>query len=258
MGLRRRMAGQVGGILAATLVLASAAMAQDPIPPLPPPRPDRPAEPLPPPRPVFKVEPETEQRAEEVPRNETPLTQQAELDSEDKDCLQRLTQRGLRFESRPPVKENGCGIENPVLVSALPNGVTVVPASLMGCPAAESIARWMSDVVAPEAERQFQTTPTKLLIGTSYQCRDQRNGAKLSEHAFGNGLDIMGFEFAKRAALTIGSHAENSPEATFQSTIRKAACPIFNTVLGPGSDASHGDHLHLDLRQRKGDYRICQ
>jgi hypothetical protein len=69
---------------------------------------------------------------------------------------------------------------------------------------------------------------------------------------------VMGFEFAKRSPLTIGSHTEGSPEATFQEAVRKAACPIFNTVLGPGSDAAHGDHLHLDLRQRKGDYRICQ
>ncbi|MFD0463084.1 extensin family protein [Microvirga aerilata] len=48
------------------------------------------------------------------------------------------------------------------------------------------------------------------------------------------------------------------PESAFQAAVQKAACPIFTTVLGPGSDAAHGDHLHLDLRQRKGDYRICQ
>lgn len=241
------------------MVLASAASAQDPMPPLPPPRPERPAEPLPPPRPDRPAEPQAERQAEKVPLNETPLEQKADPGSVANDaCLKRLTELGLRFESRPPVKENSCGIENPVLVSALPNGITVVPASLMGCPAAESIARWMGEAVAPEAERQFKSAPTKLLIGTSYQCRDQRSGAKLSEHAFGNGLDVMGFEFAKRTPLTIGSYPEDSPEATFQAAIRKAACPIFNTVLGPGSDADHGDHLHLDLRQRKGDYRICQ
>lgn len=248
MGLRCRRRGRGGSIIGVILMLASAALAQDPEPPLPPPRPDRPAEPQP-----------AEHRAEKVPRNETPLGQKADLGSEDADaCLQRLTQLGLRFESRPPVKENSCQIENPVLVSALPNGVAVVPASLMACPVAESTARWMSESVAPEAQRQFQSAPTKLLIGTSYQCRDQRNGEKLSEHAFGNGLDVMGFEFAKREPLTISSRTEGSPEATFQAAIRKAACPIFNTVLGPGSDAAHGDHLHLDLRQRKGDYRICQ
>ncbi|WP_162820217.1 extensin family protein [Microvirga calopogonii] len=239
------------------MVLASAVWAQDPAPPLPPPRPDRPAAPLPPLRPDRSATPDTS--AEKATENEAPSEQKAETGSEAEDaCLQRLRQLGLRFETRPPVKENDCRIDNPVLVSSLPNGVAVVPPSLMRCPVAESIARWMSESVGPEAERQFQSAPTKLLIGTSYQCRDQRNGEKLSEHAFGNGLDVMGFEFAKRPALAIGSHTEDSPEATFQSAIRKAACPIFNTVLGPGSDSDHGNHLHLDLRQRKGDYRICQ
>jgi hypothetical protein len=202
----------------------------------------------------------SEPRAEKPLRNESaairkidPAKEQAAMA-----CLDRLKQLGVKFETRPPVQENSCGIENPVLVSALPNGVGVAPASLMGCPAAESISRWMNDVVRPEAERQLQSVPTKLAIGTSYQCRDQRNGEKLSEHAFGNGLDVMGLEFAKRAPVTIGKHPENSPEAAFEMSIRKGACPIFNTVLGPGSDADHGDHLHLDLRQRKGDYRICQ
>src|SRR3712207_7448047 len=52
---------------------------------------------------------------------------------------------------------------------------------------------------------------------------------------------------------TLFRSSENSPEASFQSAIQKAACPIFNTVLGPGSDAAHGDHLHLDLRERRSE-----
>ncbi len=247
MATQRRRAGRIGTIVALVLMLAPVAWAQVSTPPLPPPRPDRP------------VNPESGDRAEKPPSHEAPVEQKdAEADSVKTACLDRLTQMGLRFEARPPVRENSCSIDNPVLVSALPGSVEVAPASLMACPVAESLARWMSEVVSPEAERQFQTTPNKLLIGTSYQCRDQRNGAKLSEHAFGNGVDVMGFEFAKRPPVVIASQPENSPEASFQFAIQKAACPIFNTVLGPGSDAAHGDHLHLDLRQRKGDYRICQ
>ena len=249
MNLRGRRAGRTSSIAVLVLMLASAASAQAPTAPLPPPRPDRPANP----------EPSSEPRAESPTTTEAPTEATASEDnSTHSDCLDRLSKLGLRFEKRPPVQEGRCSIDNPVLLSSLSNGVELVPASLMACPVAESLARWMSEVVAPEAERQFQSAPTKLLIGTSYQCRDQRNGAKLSEHALGNGVDIMGFEFAKRSPLAIASQSESSPEANFQSAIQKAACPIFNTVLGPGSDAAHGDHLHLDLRQRKGDYRICQ
>ncbi len=247
MNPQSRRAGWIGRAAALLLMLAPAAWAQVPTAPLPPPRPDRPAS------------PEPEPQAETPSSNEEPTDSKAsENNSVHAACLDRLSKLGLRFETRPPVQEGRCSIENPVLLSSLSNGVEIAPASLMACPVAESLARWMSEVVAPEAERQFQSAPTKLLIGTSYQCRDQRNGAKLSEHALGNGVDVMGFEFAKRSPLTIAAHPDSSSEATFQSAIQKAACPIFNTVLGPGSDAAHGDHLHLDLRARKGDYRICQ
>ena len=29
-------------------------------------------------------------------------------------------------------------------------------------------------------------------------------------------------------------------------------------MLGPGSDGYHEDHIHLDLIERRGNYRICQ
>jgi hypothetical protein len=156
------------------------------------------------------------------------------------------------------VQDNACKIGNPVSVSGLANGVEVSPASLMECSFADSLARWMSDVVVPRTSEHFHDTLSKVVIGTSYQCRDQRTGSKLSEHAFGNGVEVMGFEFDERAPLTIKFQTEGSPEAAFQSAIQKEACTIFTTVLGPGADSDHGNHLHLDMRQRKTDYRICQ
>ena len=29
-------------------------------------------------------------------------------------------------------------------------------------------------------------------------------------------------------------------------------------MLGPGPDGSHEGHVHLDLKERQGGYRICQ
>jgi hypothetical protein len=242
--LRRKQTGRLAGMAAAaTMALALAGAAQE-APPLPPPRPDRPAAP---PAPAPDRNAQT---------GEAPTTEKAP--EADTACIERLTRLGLRFESRPAVQEGACSVQTPVLVSGLPDGVAVAPAALMTCPLAESLARWMGEAVRPEADRHFGSAPKKLLIGTSYQCRDQRSGAKLSEHAYGNGVDVMGFEFAKRPPLAVGAHPEGSPEAAFQLAVQKGACPVFTTVLGPGSDDAHGDHLHLDMRARKGDYRICQ
>jgi hypothetical protein len=40
--------------------------------------------------------------------------------------------------------------------------------------------------------------------------------------------------------------------------LRKSACERFMTVLGPGSDGYHENHVHVDLAKRRHDYRICQ
>lgn len=229
-------------VVAIALGLPESGSAQDVPPPLPPPRPKE----LAPPAPEAPKKPEAEADTAPSPS------------PEDEACIRHLQALGLKFEKRPPVEEDGCHIRNPVSLSALPDGVDVAPDSMMECQYAESLAQWVSDVVRPRSSERFQSAPTKLLIGTSYQCRDQRSGGKRSEHAFGNGVDVMGFEFDKRPPLTIQFQPEGSPEATFQSDIRKEACGIFKTVLGPGSDADHGNHLHLDMRERKGDYRICQ
>lgn len=269
------------GAIAGLAVLFGAAMstlvlAQPAEPPLPPPRPDRsaqpapesstagsptviaqPAEPpLPPPRPEPSAQPAPERSTPTAP-DAAALAPPPGADP-NAPCPERLARLGARFEEREPVRENACGVEDAVLLSALPDGVAVKPPALMTCPLAESLSRWTLDSILPEADRHLSTAPTAVLIGTSYQCRNQRSGTKLSEHALGNAVDIMAFEFARRAPVGVAERADGSPEGVFQSAVQKGACAFFNTVLGPGSDAAHGDHLHLDMRGRRGDYRICQ
>ncbi|HEX2137434.1 MAG TPA: extensin family protein [Microvirga sp.] len=232
----------LAGLLLAAVTSAGVS-AQPVSAPLPPPRPDRRA----PPEPAAKPAP-----AETGPAPAAAAAADAAA------CGDRLARLGVRFEERPAIRENACSVDDPVLVSGLPDGLEVKPPALMTCPLAEALARWTLDTLTAEADRLLQTAATGLLIGTSYECRQQRSGAKLSEHAFGNGVDVMGFEFEKRSPIAVGSHPEGSPEAEFQAAVHKGACAVFTTVLGPGSDAAHGDHLHLDMRGRRGGYRICQ
>ena len=53
--------------------------------------------------------------------------------------------------------------------------------------------------------------------------------------------------------LTDPSVVEGVPRADAH-----AACARFTTVLGPGSDGYHNEHIHLDLAERSHGYRICQ
>ena len=225
-------------------------------PPLPPPRPDRIPETPAAPQGKETAKPESNGDA----KSEPVAAPKGPSSHDPTPCLDRLAKLGVTMEPMPPIAAGACGAEHPFRMTKLPDGVAAAPAAQVGCPVAEALARWVLEVVEPEAEKHLKLVPKKVLIGTSYECRGQnRDGAaKLSEHAFANAVDLMGFAFAKRAPYTVGFPPAGSPEAAFQSAIQKGACAHFTTVLGPGSDAAHGDHLHLDLRARKGGYRICQ
>jgi hypothetical protein len=137
--------------------------------------------------------------------------------------------------------------------------VTLAPAATLTCTDAEALARWSTEVRVI-AERTLGKVPQKFQIGGSYECRGQNHdpSAKLSEHAYANGVDVMGFTIEGRAPVTVGATREGTPEAAFEAAVRGRACGFFRTVLGPGSDAAHANHLHLDERERPAGHRLCQ
>ncbi|MET0866761.1 MAG: extensin family protein, partial [Pseudorhodoplanes sp.] len=49
-----------------------------------------------------------------------------------------------------------------------------------------------------------------------------------------------------------------SPEEQgFLRDVQGAACDSFNTVLAPGSNRFHYDHIHVDLMRRSSGHKIC-
>lgn len=189
----------------------------------------------------------------------TQPVQDAELPQEETECRERLAATGTAFKPLPPIAEGACGAPFPLEVSMLPDGVAVSPPVTLTCRATEALAKWTRDSVLAEADARLHRRPAKLLAGTSYQCRGVNHdpAAKLSEHAFANGLDLAGFAFEGDTKMMIGTQKPGSAEEGFQSAVRASACSFFSTVLGPGTEA-HGEHLHVDMRGRSNGYSICQ
>jgi hypothetical protein len=225
-------------------------------PPLPPPRPDRAPQPSAGSQP--KEPAKSESNGEAKPAAAIPPNGPSSDDPTP--CLDRLAKLGVKLEPMPPIAAGACGAEHPFQMSKLPDGVAAAPTAQVGCPMAEALARWVLEVVEPEAQKHLKLAPKKVLIGTSYECRGQNRdaAAKLSEHAFANAVDVMGFAFEKGPNLGVGARGDDTPEGRFQAAVRSGACTYFSTVLGPGSDPSHSDHIHLDKRERKAGQRICQ
>jgi hypothetical protein len=90
-----------------------------------------------------------------------------------------------------------------------------------------------------------------------YVCRTRNHkpGARLSEHAKGNAIDIRAFRFADGREITVREGWRDGGRA-FLRRVWKGACGPFGTVLGPDSDAYHRDHLHFDVANM--DRRYCR
>jgi hypothetical protein len=104
--------------------------------------------------------------------------------------------------------------------------------------------------VEPSAREILSGQLAGLRIAESYGCRtrDHIKDAKLSEHAFGNAIDISAFKIDKKWIEVGGDHPADQQK--FLDKIRAAACGPFTTVLGPGADSYHAGHFHLDLAKR--------
>lgn len=180
-------------------------------------------------------------------------------------CLASLRGLSVVYEEIAavvPDDDADCGILQPLKVSQIAPGIALDPPAVIRCPTALALAGWVKDFVVPAAARlDGRGAITAIENGSDYICRRRNNQAEgaLSEHAFGNAFDVMGFRFAQGPALTIGAlKPEDGLASAFQDAIRASACLDFTTVLGPGSNASHDNHLHLDIIARSKGYRLCE
>jgi hypothetical protein len=176
-------------------------------------------------------------------------------------CRLALTEEIAIAPSIPPIKgPGGCGGEDLVRLEAvvLPDKrkVTLTPAATMRCAMATAVANWVRNDVAPLGER-LGSPVTALDNFDSYQCRGRNNlaGAQLSEHGRANALDVHGFKLADGRMIDL---TDRSQPRDLREAVLHSVCTHFSTVLGPDSDWYHEDHIHLDLMERRNNYRICQ
>lgn len=177
-------------------------------------------------------------------------------------CLTDLKAIGAKFETTDPINEgNGCGIENPIDVAEVLPGVDLGGAT-MRCKTALTMAHWLKDTVQPAMNIAMPGRKiTGLVPGSTYQCRLRNSAAtgKISEHARGNAYDVAAFKLDNGERIEMKPRTEDSTlEGAFQRTATAGACLHFTTVLSPGSDEAHEDHLHLDILERSGGYRYCR
>ena len=157
----------------------------------------------------------------------------------------RYAPPGRRSAARPgPAQGNPVSSFGPVALK---------PTATLACPIVSVLDRWLADSVQPAAQRWFGARVVEIKQISAYSCRGMNGNpnAHISEHAFGNALDIAAFTLADGRRITVKDGWHGMPEEQgFLRDVQGAACQQFNTVLAPGSNAYHYDHIHVDLMRR--------
>jgi hypothetical protein len=248
-------------ILAISLVVTTVAAQGAPVPPprpldLPRYAPPAAAPPLPPERPkdLLTYAPEPKLQA-------PPPVPAATLTEETAACDALLASgRVVATKVAPVVGDGGCGIAAPVSLNAVfladRRRIDISPSPVMRCDLADRVGRWIAEDVAPLVESSARKL-VRVASLDSYDCRgrNRQAGAKLSEHGKGDALDMGSAVFADGSSMHFADKGNDLSVATL---MRTSACARFSTVLGPGSDGFHEDHVHLDLEARKHSGKICQ
>jgi hypothetical protein len=139
--------------------------------------------------------------------------------------------------------------------------VTLKPTATLACPIVSALDKWLAESVQPAAMRWFGSRVVGITQISAYSCRGMNGNSRahISEHAFGNALDIAAFTFADGRNMSVKNGWKGMPEEQgFLRDVQGGACQVFNTVLAPGSNVYHYDHIHVDLMRRAKRPVICQ
>jgi hypothetical protein len=243
-------------LVLACLTIATASARSEGPPPLPPP--------LPPIRPPELANPPTPPPLPGPPPLPPTPSQSAEPAAA---CLARLGAEGVKAEAVPAPQASlaDCSIATPVRLTS----ITIAPGATLDfpdrptldCEFAAVFADYARNLMMPLARSMLGSPIVALSTGPGYQCRGRNGvfGAKTSAHGKGIAIDLVSITLADRRRIEI-AHQKEESETRFVAAIRKAGCGWFTTVLGPGSDAAHATHMHVDILRHGSsqNYRICE
>ncbi len=139
--------------------------------------------------------------------------------------------------------------------------VEVKPAATLACPIVSALDKWISEAVQPAALKWFHQPVVEIKQISAYSCRGMNGNpnAHISEHAFGNALDIAEFDLADGHKISVQYGWHGTPqEQGFLHDVQGAACQDFTTVLAPGANVYHYNHIHVDLMRRASRRYICE
>ncbi len=188
-----------------------------------------------------------------------PSTEQAST------CLRALAAMGTSFAPVPQSETSlACQVDTPVRLNSFVTkaGVVKLPDQpIFKCAFALKLSQFVEQQMQPLVQKNMGSAIVAMGTGPGFNCRG-RNGdssARMSEHAVGDAVDIEYMKLANASRIQVkDALSVESPSFAFLRDLRASACNEFTTVLGPGANAAHAEHFHIDLEVRRGGYRLCE
>ena len=170
-------------------------------------------------------------------------------------CLGELKSSAVRFSALPNQSFSG-GCRTIDTIKLMDFGTAATNLGAMTCPLASNFAAWARHAVQPSAKFYLGSEVVRIETMGTYSCRNVNGGrsGKLSEHAFGNAVDISAFVMkdGRRVSVLSGWRGEKD-EQQFLRRLHQSACRRFGTVLGPDYNSAHSNHFHFDMAQSMKD-----
>jgi hypothetical protein len=170
-------------------------------------------------------------------------------------CLAELKAKSVRFSALPN-QSHGGGCRTIDAVKLMDFGTEATNLGAMTCPLAANFAAWAQHAVRPAGKQYLGSDVVRIETFGTYSCRNVNGGrsGKLSEHAFGNAVDVSAFVLKDgRRVSVLNGWRGKSDEREFLRRLHQSACKRFGTVLGPDYNGAHANHFHFDMSKTMKD-----
>lgn len=184
------------------------------------------------------------------------------------DCHARLDAAGLKYRpAQLPLKQivseiPTCGCHDAVTVTQGPKGMKIVPPATMSCQMALALGH-LESLIDELATAQLGEGVRTLHQGGTYSCRKMARFDLVSEHSYGNAIDVFAFTLhsGKKVSVLADFGALDAdfetlpPKGKFLRSLASAAYDrdLTSVSLSPYWDALHRDHFHFDMARYRVD-----
>jgi len=151
-----------------------------------------------------------------------------------------------------PDPVDGCGVKAAVRLTSV-HGVHLSQPATLDCPTARTLGAWVEQSARPAVGRMGGGL-SGLRVAAHYVCRtrNHQSGARISEHGKGRAIDIAALKLRDGSEISVLHDWGRGPKGRVLRRVHRDACGPFGTVLGPGSDGFHQDHMHFDTARHRG------